>query len=389
MIPKGEGKWLLRWFTGRDSSGKRKYASRLFSGTTSQARKKLNSLTTQVAEGTFVAPAKQTVGQYLEWWLENVCKPSVRPFTLRSYEQRLRIDIYAAVGALKLHKLTWQTLQTVYNRLREARKSGRTIGYTHTVLKSALGHAVKGKLLRENPCDHAVPGAHVKKEMVVWTADEVQLFLERTKGTRDYPLWYTLLHTGLRPGEAFGLRWGDLQRNRLHIQRAVAQQGKAYTYNIESPKTERSKRSVVLTKENIEVLQTHRRAQAAAMLAAGPEYKRLDFVFAGADGSFDNDMYARRRWKRSVARVNGLLRREYGKDRRVEDAPQLARIRMYDTRHTHATLLLKANVHPKVVSERLGHANIKITLDTYSHVLPDMQKEAVAQLEALMAASGK
>lgn len=385
LIPKGDNRWLLRWYTGRAPNGKRKYSSKVFEGTTSQAQKELARLTVQVDEGTFIAPAKQTVQQYLEWWLENVLKSKVTPSTHRSYGLMLRSYVFSAVGMLKLHKLTWQGLQTLYNQLREQGKGGRTIRYTHTILKQSLGYAVKGKLLRENPCDHAVPGTHTKPEMVVWTAEDVQLFLERTKGDRDYALWYTLLHGGLRPGEALGLKWGDLQGDRLSIQRAVAEQGKAGEYAIEEPKTPHSKRSVVLTRENIEVLQAHKKAQAVVILAAGPEYKRLDFVFPTFDGSFDNVTYTRRRWKRAVDRVNGVLRREHAKDRRVEDAPQLARIRLYDTRHTHATLLLKANVHPKVVSERLGHASITITLDTYSHVLPDMQSEAVGQLEAMMA----
>lgn len=387
LIPRGENRWLLRWFTGREPNGKRKYSSKVFEGTTSQAQKELARLTVQVDEGTFIAPAKQTVQEYLEWWLENVCKPDVSPSTHRSYSLMLRSYIYSAVGGLKLHKLTWQALQTVYNELRKSGKSGRTVGYAHTILKQALGRAVRGKLLRENPCEHATPGSRTKPEMQVWTAEEVQLFLERTKNDRDYPLWYTLLHTGLRPGEAFGLKWSDLQSDKLSIQRAVAEQGNSGEYAIEEPKTERSKRSVVLTRENIEVLQSLRRSQAAVILAAGPEYKRLDFVFATPNGDHDNVQYARRRWKRAMNRVNGLLRREAVPGSRVEDIRQVPLIRLYDTRHTHATLLLKANVHPKIVSERLGHANISITLDTYSHVLPDMQKEAVGQLEALMAAT--
>lgn len=379
LIPKGENAWLLRWFVGKLPNGKRKYASKVFDGTTYQAQRELSRLTNQVEEGTFVAPAKQTVQQYLKWWLENVCKIDVTYATLRSYTARFEHDIYPNAGMLKLHKLTWQGLQAVYNKLREAGKSGRTIQYTHTILKMALRHAVKGKLLKENPCDHATPGTSAKVEMAVWTAEAVQLFLERTQDERDYALWFTLLNTGLRPGEAFGVKWSDLQGDRLRILRAVTQVSKN-VYGLEEPKTESSKRAVALTKENLQVLQTHRKRQAAEILAAGPEYVRQDFIFANELGGHDIDTYARRRWKRALVRVNRTPKGQ-------EKARQLPRIRLYDTRHTHATMLLKANVHAKIVSERLGHASIKITLDTYSHVLPDMQDSAVTQFEALIAAS--
>jgi integrase len=241
------------------------------------------------------------------------------------------------------------------------------VQYAHTILKTALKHAVRGKLLRENPCDHARPGTAEKAEMQVWTADEVQFFLERTREDRDYALWHTLLYTGMRPGEAAGLRWGDVQGDRLHIVRAVTDTG------LEAPKTERSKRAVALTKASLEALQAHRKAQAAEILAAGPAYTRQDLIFPSANGSLDQIALMRRRWQRATKRAS--------KGRETPLKP----IRLYDTRHTHATLMLKAGVHVKVVSERLGHATTAITMDVYSHVLPDMQDAAVEKLEALLA----
>jgi integrase len=395
MIPKGDGKWLLRWFIGRNNAGKRQYASETFEGTTYQAQRKLSSLTNEVEEGTHVIPSKQTVQQYLEWWLEHVCKPEVAGSTLASYTARLKNGVFDTVGALKLHKLTWQQVQTVYNGMRDREMSGRTIQYTHTVLKQALSHAVKGKLLKDNPCDHAIPGSNEKKEMLVWTAKEVQLFLERTQGTPDYPLWHTLLNTGLRPGEAFGLKWGDLQGDRLHVVRSVVETDKKGKYTIGPPKTDKSKRSVALTGESLAVLQAHRKAQAVEILAIGPDYDRKDFIFAPEMGGHDLPTYTGRRWRRAVRRVNAKLEKEAasggGNNRMSEDvsAKLLKDMTLYGTRHTHFTMLLKAGVHPKVVADRAGHASVVITLDTYSHVSPDMQDEAVGKLTALMQANGK
>lgn len=376
VIPVGENKYRLRWFIGM-VEGKRKYASELFEGTAAAARKKLSKKTVSVDEGTYIVPSKQTLAQYLDWWSENVLKHEVTPVTIRSYSGRLKV-VKAKLGSIPLSKLHWQVIQQFYNDLRAAGSSGRTVQYTHTILQQALAHAVKGKLFNENPCANASPGSRDKVEMHVWTVEEVQLFLERTREDRDYALWYTLLHTGLRPGEALGLKWADLNDDRVKIVRAVAEID-AKENRIEDVKTPAGRRSLVLTKENLEVLKEHRKAQLEEILKAGPEYTRHDFIFASPTGQYDLVLRVRKRWKRAVNRVNSALR--------DEEKDLLKVIRLYDCRHTHATMLLQAGVHGKIVQERLGHASINITLDTYSHVMPNMQDEAVGKLEALMKAS--
>jgi integrase len=388
IIPRGEGKWLLRWFVGK-VNGKRKYASEMFEGTFAQARKTLASKTAEVTEGRSLVPSKQTVRQYIEWWLDHVAATDVTAATLNSYRARMEHGVFPTLGDLSLQKLSWQQVQALYNTLRET-KSARTVQYTHTVLKAALNHAVKGKLLRENPCSHARPGSKDSgskpakhEDMQVWKANEVQVFLDRIQKTAsrgDYPLWHTLLQSGLRPGEALGLKWSDLEGDRLQVQRTVAETAEKGTFHLEAPKTKRSRRSVALTEESVRVLAAHRKAQAAEILKAGDQFERNDFVFPADNGSFQLPPYVARRWKTSIKRVNKLLAKE--------KTDLLRQIRLYDTRHTHATLLLLAGVNPKVVSERLGHASVVITLDTYSHVLPDMQEDAVSKLSKVLGGLG-
>lgn len=391
VIPKGDDKYLLRWFIGK-VDGKRKYASETFEGTATQARKELAKKTVAVDAGTHVIPTQQTVSQYIDWWMENILRHEVTPVTVRSYAGRLKV-VKQKLGDLKLSKLNWQIIQKFYNDLRAAGSSGRTVQYTHTVLQQALSHAVKGKLFNENPCANASPGSKDKIEMQVWTSQEVQLFLERTRDDRDYALWFTLLHTGLRPGEALGLKWTDIDGDRIKVVRAVAEIDNA-THRIEDVKTPAGRRSLVLTKENLEVLSAHRKRQAEEILKAGPEYERSDFIFATDHGQYDLVLRVRKRWKRALNRVSDLLREEFDEAKASgmalsgAEARQIKPIRLYDTRHTHATLLLQAGVHAKVVSERLGHASITITLDTYSHVLPTMQDEAVQKLRVLMGNGG-
>jgi integrase len=185
-------------------------------------------------------------------------------------------------------------------------------------------------------------------------------FLKITKEHPWHALWELLLFTGMRPGEAFGLKWSDLEGNKIRIQRAVVESHEKGGYTLGEPKTKRSKRTITLEESTVQVLRAHKARQAGEILAAGEAYDRQDFIFANPTGAFLNIHAVDTRWETSV-RKSGL-----------------PRITLYGCRHTHATMLLTAGLNPKIVSERLGHASIVITLDTYSHVLPDMQDEVAA-----------
>jgi integrase len=366
IIPKGRNKYLIRWFLGRGPDGKRRYASKTIDGTYSQAQKALGKETHDVSEGSYVGPVKHTLGEYITSWLRDVAATEVKEATLKSYTVRVKVDVIDRIGGLRLDKVTPQVIQALYSDLSRRGLSPRTVRYTHTVLNSALKTAVAWKLIRDNPCQHVALPKATHTEMDVWGAGETNVFLRTTEGTRDYVLWYTLLNTGMRPSEAFGLKWEDLDGDRLRIQRAVAETIEQGVYTLEAPKTERSKRSIAISEEHVALLKEHRKRQIEEILAAGEKYTRQEFIFATPDGHHEFTERVRGRWKTAV--------------RRSGQSP----IRLYDCRHTHATLLLRAGVNPKVVSERLGHASIVITLDTYSHVLPDMQSDAVDRLQAVL-----
>lgn len=202
--------------------------------------------------------------------------------------------------------------------------------------------------------------------MSVWIEEQVTTFLGLTAGTTMGPLWHLLFATGMRPQEALALKWADLDGSTFRVVRALKTTLKYREYEVGEVKTKRGKRPIVLPAETLRVLQAHRRTQAAVILAAGGAYKRLDFVFADAEGGFIDPVYVARRFKTAVKRS------------------KLPKIRLYDARHTHATILLRACVNPKIVADRLGHASVVITLDTYSHVLPDTQEEVAAKLDGLL-----
>jgi integrase len=367
--PRGKDKWLIRWFVGRNAAGKRKYTSKMIHGTFKQAQIALGKQTAAHDDGVALVPTKQTLATYLHGWLRDTKAVEVAPATLVSYTNRLNPDIIDRIGHLKLTAVTPQGIQKVYAALRKDGLSPRTVQYTHTILKDALKTAVAHRLLPFNPCDSVSVPRKRHTELQIWTPEQVNHFLEVTEGTRDHTFWCLALSTGMRPGEICGLKWSDLEKDRLVVRRAITMGKKKGDWRVVSPKTDRGQRSIPLTERALEALREHKKEQRKEIMKGGPKYDRQDWIFANRYGHHEIQTNIRVRFATAV---------------RKADLPS---IRLYDCRHTHATLLLQAGVNPKVVSERLGHASIVMTLDTYSHVLPTMQESAVKRLELLMAAA--
>lgn len=296
----------------------------------------------------------------------------MRESTWRSYELNVRVHLIPELGHVRLQDLTAMKIDAFYaglleNGWRRSGKSGglnpRTVRYIGMILKRALAAAVKKRKLERNPANDAervrVTG---ENEMRTWNADELRTFLTHVQKDRLYVAYLTAAMTGLRRGELLGLRWRDLdlEAGRLSVrQTLLAPQDKIMW---SEPKTKKSKRSVALDIDTGDALKTHRARQNEEKLAWGPAYENGDLVFAQENGE---PIHPNRfsMWF----------------DRRVV-AAGVPRIRLHDLRHTHASLALAAGVNPKVVSERLGHATISITLDTYSHVIPAIEEEAAERV---------
>lgn len=357
------GKRRKKWFSGYET---RKAAV--------DAR---NDTRTRLAQGAYVGPTRQTVAAYLDEWLKAV-EPTIRPSTFHSYARNLRLHITPRVGSLRLTQLDAVVLNGVYAELlangRKVRSGGlapKTVRYVHVILHRALKDAVRWKRLTVNPADSADPprvSASAAPEMTTWTADTLADFLTRSRsyGDRYFAAWHLLATTGLRRGELLGLRWSDidLDTGRLAIRQTVI--AVAHDVRFGTPKTAKGRRSVALDEGTVTVLREHRRRQLEQRVQLGAGWRDHDLAFTLVDGS---PIHPER------------FSREF--DRRIERW-KLPRIRLHDLRHTWATLALQAGVHPKVVSERLGHAGVNITLDTYSHVTPDMQAEAATTVAELI-----
>jgi integrase len=366
LIERGERRWLVRVFLGRDASGKRRYHNKTIRGTKKDAQRYLNKVLTEVDTGTFIEPSNATVAEYLRKWLVASARPRVRERTAEDYEHHIERHLIPAFGLRKLSQLKPAEIQKLYGYMLDRGLAPRTIRYVHSTLRSALAQAVKWGELARNPADLVDLPRQERRERRVLTRAETARLLTAAKGTRWYALWVLLATTGVRPGEALALKWSDWEDHQLRVQRSLNRSRSGW--RLEETKTDRSRRTVYLSRTTGEVLATHRAKQAEEMLASGEEYDReLNLVFANSRGQpLDYRTTVRRHFKPLLA------------------AAGLPMIRPYDLRHTHATHLLMANVHPKVVSERLGHASTVMTMDVYSHVLPDMQEQAAAKLEALL-----
>jgi integrase len=354
-----------------------------------EAQTALTTVLARMQQGSYVEPARVTLRDYLtDEWLPAV-KAKVKPSTYLSYETHVHRHINPAIGSVPLQKLTPTILDAFYGTLStEPRKpvhqprrkndaeegpaakplSPLTCRKVHATLHKALADAVRKDRLLRNPADAADPPKTKSArthDMKTWTAKELRAFLESAEGTRLYPLWLILATTGMRRGEALGLGWDDvdMENARLSIRQNMVSVG--YKVQIGRPKTGHG-RNISLDPATLAVLKSLRRQQLEEKM----QWQQAGYIDSG---------YVFRR-ENGTPYHPDLISQAF--DKAVRDSMQ-PRIRLHDLRHTHATLALQAGVHPKVVSERLGHASISITLDIYSHAIPAMEEEAAARVAAL------
>lgn len=367
--------WSYVVDVGRDPvSGRRRQKWKGGFATKREAQRALSELLGRRTEDSWFDASAKTVGEYLEDW-HRLVSPRLRPTTSASYFEVIHGWVLPRIGSMSLTAVSPMTLMALYAELTESgRRDGRgglsasSVTYCHRILKQALGNAVKWGLLQRNPADLVSPPRKSTPEMSTWTADEARRFLDAVADDRLYALWLLLVVTGMRRGEALGLRWKDvdLVAGRIAIRQTLLKIG--YETHFGEPKTKRSRRSVSIDAFTVAALTAHRERQLAERLPTlePASDAALDLVFTQTDG--------RPLQPQNVTQAFGNTLRRLG----------LPIIRLHDLRHTSATLALGAGIHPKVVSERLGHSNITITLDTYSHVIPGLHEAAADQLAAVI-----
>jgi integrase len=384
IVKRNENTWTVRIFLGREADGKRKYFNKTIRGSKKDAQKWLTAKLREKDLGQFVEPASMPVSEYLDRWLQDVAKNKIRLRTFNSYEALLKNHIKSKIGSKRLCDLQAYDIQKVYNGLIDNGYTGKTVKHIHNVLSPALKQAVKWKLITQNPCDLCELPKLVKKEMQYFTPEETAIFLEHAKADRYYAAFILAIETGMRPEEYLGLQWKDIdfEHSRLSVRRAlVGLKGGGFYFD--EPKTAKSRRSIPLSQTAIAALKSHRRAQLEARMKINDAYQDYDVIFASVIGTpIEHHNFDKRHFRTIIKNANQAITK--GNEKDGEPRSEIRQIRLYDLRHTCATLLLAKGINPKIVSERLGHASIVLTLDTYSHVLPTMQKEATDQIEKLM-----
>lgn len=371
IYKRGERTWQVRIFMGRDADGKQIFHRKTIHGTKKDADRYLTATRREMDLGTFVEPTAISVNEYLDRWLRDAARPRVSRRTADGYAGHLERYIRRPLGFKRLDKLQPLDIQQVYGEMQARGLSARVVRHAHSVLHNALKQAVKWGLLSRNPSDLVELPKVQHKERRVLSPDEAADFLAAAAVMPRGLIFEFALLTGMRPEEYLALQWSDVdfERATAQVRRALVRHKKGWSF--EEPKTARSRRTVYLPAPLMQRLAAHKRRQAEARLKLGAAWQAIDLVFCSEEGT-----------PLSIPNIT------YRYFRPILTKAKLPRIRLYDLRHTCATLLLIAEENPKVVSERLGHSTIVLTLDTYSHVLPTMQQGATARLEKLLYGKG-
>lgn len=365
IIERGTDRWLVRAFVGRTPQGKRKYTSRTVHGPYSEAQKALTSLLAEIDSMGGGPIGSRTDVSLKEYARASIAGKEIEPSTRKAYLDRLRLDIFPWFGDTRIRDLNPADLRAHFQFLKgEPRNlSARSRQMAYQTLKMVLRDAVRDRVISRNPLDEVDPPRVRKRDKVQeinpLTEEEMEQFLEANKGTQHYPLWLTLLTTGIRPGEARALVWENVHLDAevpfIEIVSAVSIDEDGNN-DIRGTKTEASVRRVTLPQRTVRALEAHRAHLAAKMLQKG---WRTDLVFPSAAGKLYDHANLRVSWYAALKRAG------------------LARRRLYDARHTHATWLLNQGVNPKVAAARLGHSSTKMFLDTYTHVTKEAEDEAL------------
>jgi integrase len=359
---KSDGLYMARYTVETATGAKRKA---VYAKTRKEVSEKLTAAMVDASKGITADGGPKTMGAFLTSWLENSVRGSVRKSTYDRNESLCRVHLIPALGRKKLKTLGATDVAGFYRSRLDSGCSPASVHKMHETLHKALKQAVRWGYMTKNPADDVDPPKVHAEEITPLTREEARRLLDTVQGDRLEALYVVALHTGLRQGELLALRWEDLdlEARKLQVRRTVTKDGGKL--EIGPTKTAKGRRTVKLTRDATEALRGHLDRQLEEIDGLGDLFRENGLVFCSTKGTLINPTNLR---KRSFA---PLLERA-----------GLPHMTFHQLRHTAATILLLKNVNPKIVSEMLGHASITITLDTYSHVLPNMQDSAVAAMEA-------
>lgn len=355
-----DGRWWARMTL---PNGKRKA---FYGRTREEVKDQLLDALKNKKDGRPVISTKQTVAQFLAQWLE-AAEPTIKATTFIRYKEMVNKHTLPSIGKVKLAQLTPQHLHQLYAKKLGEGLSPTTVAQQHRILHRAFSQALRWGLVATNVTEAVDPPRKRRIEMKTLSPDQAKTLLEAAKGDRFEALYVLALSTGLRQGELLGMRWKDIDLENCCLQVVATLQRTRNGLALSAPKTAHARRKVILTDFAVSALRRHRISQAEERLKAGALWEDSGLTFPNETGKpMDAGNLLYRSFKPLLAKAG------------------LPKIRFHDLRHSAATLLMSKGIHPKIVSEILGHSQISITLDLYSHVVPTMQQEAKEAMEAIL-----
>jgi integrase len=347
------------------------------------AEAKYSEMVKKINTEEYTEPTKMQLAEYLEYWLANYAKHSVRPSTYGDYECIVRQHFIPALGKYPLAKLSPLHIQEFLNQKLATDLSSSTVRKLYAVLRKALNNALKWHLITINPCLAVDPPRIEKYKAVVYSPEQLEALFGAASSEQIYLPVLISATCGLRRGEVCGLRWSDidLERSVLFVRNSLDWQGGRLT--LVPLKTASSERAVKLPQLTLTALKTEKSRQAEDKLRAGGLYDDQNFVWAWDDGRPHDPFFLYKHFVKTIQDYNDALENDEDLSEEQKAAAKLPTIRFHDLRHSHATALLLAGVPVKVISERLGHSSITITQDIYSHVLPEMQQQAADEIDKM------
>jgi integrase len=345
--------WEITLYKGKDANGKKQY-TREYAHSEDAADLRCAVLVQEIMEHRHITPAKMTLGDYLQRWLLHYRVHARSKNTFIQAEEMCRLHLIPELGSIPLEKLSPLDIQGLLDKRTESH-SPKTVKHIRDVLRNALNQAIDWELMPRNPAKSVHLPRLRKKTPPAWTAEQLAVYLDTVNHHRLYAAFFIAAHTGMRRGEIASLKWKDVDLNAGRIK------------VVGHVKTEDSIRSIDLSPQAVEVLRQHFYAQAKEKETLGKLYENEGLVFASP--------YGRPVHPHTLTH----LHTEFA------DKAGIPRIPFHGLRHTMATLMLQANVHVKIVAERLGHSDIRTTLNVYSHVLPTLQGQAANIMDDILA----
>lgn len=371
-IRKRGSKWAVIIPVGYDPLARKTRYKWYTYDTQAEAEKECARLINELNQGILIEPSKMKVADYMDYWLENYAEIRTRENTLQSYKTFITHHIKPEIGNILLNKLQPLHIQQMLTRKSKTGRadgkkgglSSRSVKYIYSILNEALNHAVKWRLIPQNPASAVESPLQVKKPVQIWTPAETRSFLDAAKGNRFFTLFVMALSTGMRRGELLALKWHDVdfQTGIIQVNYTLSKQR-----TIKPAKTDKSQRQVVVTDNILEILSRHKARQSAERLKAGLKYQNDNLIFCSRLGTPLNAENIAKRYFYPL----------------IEKA-KVRKIRFHSLRHCSATMALAKDSSLKVISERLGHSTIKTTGDIYAHASIEAQLGVAQKIDEIM-----